>query len=225
MNYSKIPLIDVLDERGITPPATYTLAAHSNTVITKTYNDGEQSSETLQVLTKCYLQGDTSGSFTSFRYRTDIYGVLNITFYANPDDDDATATEQSIVFFPSNLYEKSKALPLKYMIPIHNQFIQTLTLTLYNDTATPLVFEKCTVKRQVSEAEQYAEYTGITRTTLTSLTVYTDGCKLFYSDQQDPTVLQFQGDANNNLTGIIVNPGTTSQKIIQFTRGSGPLPS
>jgi hypothetical protein len=218
MRFAKRPIINLLgDDQSIT------IQANEYATQTVTYLDGEAQSEALEIRTKCFMQGETEQSHSSFRYKTNIRVVVEILFYANSDND-VDEQKQVIVLFPNNQYEKKKILPFAYDVPINNYYIHSISCTLYNLSTTPLVVNKMTIRRQVSEAEDYAENTGINNNTLDEVQAYDNGCKLYYTNQTDPTTLVFVDDGSGNLIGVDVNPGTATYKRISFNKNSGDIP-
>lgn len=218
MEYAKEPIIDLLGNQQ-----QITIASNNSVSQTVTYGDGELSSEALYIRIKCLIDGDTSNSYHSFRYRSDVYMIVEILYYED-DDNDIDEQKQVLVVFPSNQYEKKKVLPLSYEIPINKYYIHTIKATLYNKTSSSLIVNKAFIRRQISEAEQYAEYTGINNNTLDEVQAYDNGCKLYYTNQTDPTTLVFVDDGQGNLVGIDVNPGQPTYKRILFNKNSGDVP-
>lgn len=214
MEYYKTPIIDL-----VTGGSPATVAAGGSLTQTVTFSDGELSSEKILVKVKCALSSDTAQNHVSFRYRNDIYMELNILFHADQDND-LPETRQVVVFFPNNQYEKKRDKPLEYEIAINRYFIKSIVCTLYNKSQSSIVVSKATVRRQTTEAEDYAEHTGINNNTLNSVSTYNDGCKLYYDNQTNPTVLKFVDDGSGGLAAIDVNPGQPNYKRISFTKNN-----
>ena len=214
MAYSTNALVDLVKSNGSTD-----IHLASGDVISASCDleDGQVSSPTLAVTVHSYISGDTKDDYHSFRYLTDVYGEIEIMYYG---DDDTADCKQTIIVYPNNLYEKSSSLPTTYKIPVLSQYISAVTFTLINNTNETLTITKALIKREVSSAEEYSDATGISNTHLSKVEAYDNGCQIYYSDQEDPTTLVFEGDSNGRLTGVIVNPNSANQRRIEFNRNT-----
>ena len=112
---------------------------------------------------------------------------------------------------------------MTYKIPILSKYIKSVTFTLFNNTKETLTVTKALIRREVSAAEDYAEYTGISNTSLSKVEAFNNGCKIYYDDQENPTTLVFEGDSNGNLVSILVNPNGSNQRRILFNRNNSNL--
>ena len=214
MAYSKKALVDLVKSNG---NADIHLASGDVISASCDLEDGQVSSPTLAVTVHSYISGDTKEDYHSFRYLTDVYGEIEIMYYG---DDDTEDCKQTIIVYPNNLYEKSSSLPTTYKIPVLSQYISAVTFTLFNNTNETLTITKALIKREVSSAEEYSDATGISNTHLSRVEAYDNGCQIYYSDQEDPTTLVFEGDSNGRLTGVIVNPNSANQRRIEFNRNT-----
>ena len=218
MAYSKTPVINLLKE--LSDGSNIILESNGSKTFTKTFKDGELLSNTLAVSVYSYIEGDSDKNFTSFRYRTDVYAELEIIYFK---DDSTPAHKQVLYVYPSNYYERGKALPVTFRIPIDGQYIESIKFSVYNKTKSSLVITRCLIKKEVSAAEDYAEYTGISNTSLSKVEAFNNGCKIYYDDQENPTTLVFEGDSNGNLVSVLVNPNGSNQRRILFNRNNSNL--
>lgn len=214
MAYSKKALVDLIKSNG---NADIHLASGDVISASCDFEDGQVSTPTLAVTVHSYISGDTKEDYHSFRYLTDVYGEIEIMYYGDADTADC---KQTIIVYPNNLYEKSSSLPTTYKIPVLSQYISAVTFTLFNNTDETLTITKALIKREVSSAEEYSDATGISNTHLSKVEAYDNGCQIYYSDQEDPTTLVFEGDSNGRLTGVIVNPNSANQRRIEFNRNT-----
>lgn len=214
MAYSKKALVDLIKSNG---SADIHLASGDVISASCDFEDGQVSTPTLAVTVHSYISGDTKEDYHSFRYLTDVYGEIEIMYYGDADTADC---KQTIIVYPNNLYEKSSSLPTTYKIPVLSQYISAVTFTLFNNTDETLTITKALIKREVSSAEEYSDATGISNTHLSKVEAYDNGCQIYYSDQEDPTTLVFEGDSNGRLTGVIVNPNSANQRRIEFNRNT-----
>ena len=218
MAYSKKALVDLVKSNG---NADIHLASKDVVTASCNFEDAQISTPTIAVTIHSYISGDTKDNYHSFRYLTDIYGEIEIMYYG--DEDDTSDCKQTIIVYPNNYYERSSALPMTYKIPILSQYIKSVTFTLFNNTADTLTVAKALIRREVSAAEDYAEYTGISNTSLSRVEAFNNGCKIYYDDQENPTTLVFEGDSNGNLVSILVNPNGSNQRRILFNRNNSNL--
>ena len=218
MAYSKKALVDIIKSNG---GSNIYLASGDVISASCDFEDEQVSTSTIAVTIYSYISGDTKDNYHSFRYLTDIYGEIEIMYYG--DDNDAKECKQTIIVYPNNYYERSSALPMTYKIPILSQYIKSVTFTLFNNTADTLTVTKALIRREVSAAEDYAEYTGISNTSLSRVEAFNNGCKIYYDDQENPTTLVFEGDSNGNLVSILVNPNGSNQRRILFNRNNSNL--
>ena len=161
MAYSKKALVDLIKSNG---NADIHLASKGTVTASCNFKDKKVNTPTIAVTIHSHISGDTKEEYHSFRYLTDIYGEIEIMYYG--DDNDAKECKQTIIVYPNNYYERSSALPMTYKIPILSQYIKSVTFTLFNNTADTLTVTKALIRREVSAAEDYAEYTGISNTSL-----------------------------------------------------------
>ena len=215
MAYSKKALVDLVKSNG---NADIHLASKDVITASCNFEDEQVSTSTIAVTIHSYISGDTKENYHSFRYLTDIYGEIEIMYYG--DEDDTSDCKQTIIVYPNNYYERSSALPMTYKIPILSQYINSVTFTLFNNTDETLTVTKALIRREVSSAEEYSDATGISNTQLSKVEAYDNGCQIYYSDQDDPTTIVFEGDSNGRLTGVIVNPNSASQRRIEFNRNT-----
>ena len=215
MAYSKKALVDIIKSNG---GSNIYLASGDVISASCDFEDEQVSTSTIAVTIYSYISGDTKDNYHSFRYLTDIYGEIEIMYYGN--EDDTQDCKQTIIVYPNNLYEKSSSLPTTYKIPILSQYISSVVFTLFNNTGETLTVTKAIIRREVSSAEEYSDATGISNTHLSKVEAYDNGCQIFYSDQDDPTTLVFEGDSNGRLTGVIVNPNSSNQRRIEFNRNT-----
>ena len=215
MAYSKKALVDLVKSNG---NADIHLASKDVVTASCNFEDEQVSTPTIAVTIHSYISGDTKDNYHSFRYLTDIYGEIEIMYYG--DEDDTSDCKQTIIVYPNNYYERSSALPMTYKIPILSQYINSVTFTLFNNTDETLTVTKAIIRREVSSAEEYSDATGISNTQLSKVEAYDNGCQIYYSDQDDPTTIVFEGDSNGRLTGVIVNPNSASQRRIEFNRNT-----
>ena len=218
MAYSKKALVDLIKSNG---NKDIHLASKGTVTATCNFKDKKVNTSTIAVTIHSHISGDTKENYHSFRYLTDIYGEIEIMYYG--DDNDAQERKQTIIVYPNNYYERSSALPMTYKIPILSQYIKSVTFTLFNNTADTLTVTKALIRREVSAAEDYAEYTGISNTSLSRVEAFNNGCKIYYDDQENPTTLVFEGDSNGNLVSILVNPNESNQRRILFNRNNSNL--
>ena len=218
MAYSKKALVDLIKSNG---NADIHLASKGTVTASCNFKDKKVNTPTIAVTIHSHISGDTKEEYHSFRYLTDIYGEIEIMYYG--DDNDAKECKQTIIVYPNNYYERSSALPMTYKIPILSQYIKSVTFTLFNNTADTLTVTKALIRREVSAAEDYAEYTGISNTSLSRVEAFNNGCKIYYDDQENPTTLVFEGDSNGNLVSILVNPNGSNQRRILFNRNNSDL--
>lgn len=218
MAYSKKALVDLIKSNG---NADIHLASKGTVTATCNFQDEQVNTSTIAVTIHSHISGDTKEEYHSFRYLTDIYGEIEIMYYG--DDNDTPECKQTIIVYPNNYYERSSALPMTYKIPILSQYIKSVTFTLFNNTADTLTVTKALIRREVSAAEDYAEYTGISNTSLSKVEAFNNGCKIYYDDQENPTTLVFEGDSNGNLVSILVNPNGSNQRRILFNRNNSNL--
>lgn len=218
MAYSKKALVDLIKSNG---NKDINLASKGTVTATCNFKDKQVNTATIAVTIHSHISGDTKESYHSFRYLTDIYGEIEIMYYG--DDNDAKECKQTIIVYPNNYYERSSALPMTYKIPILSQYIKSVTFTLFNNTANTLTVTKALIRREVSAAEDYAEYTGISNTSLSRVEAFNNGCKIYYDDQENPTTLVFEGDSDGNLVSILVNPNGSNQRRILFNRNNSNL--
>ena len=218
MAYSKKALVDLIKSNG---NKDIHLASKGTVTATCNFKDKKVNTSTIAVTIHSYISGDTKDEYHSFRYLTDVYGEIEIMYYG--DDNDAQECKQTIIVYPNNYYERSSALPMTYKIPILSQYIKSVTFTLFNNTANTLTVTKALIRREVSAAEDYAEYTGISNTSLSRVEAFNNGCKIYYDDQENPTTLVFEGDSNGNLVSILVNPNGSNQRRILFNRNNSNL--
>ena len=218
MAYSKKALVDLIKSSG---NQDIHLASKGTVTATCNFKDKKVNTSTIAVTIHSYISGDTKDEYHSFRYLTDVYGEIEIMYYG--DDNDAQECKQTIIVYPNNYYERSSALPMTYKIPILSQYIKSVTFTLFNNTANTLTVTKALIRREVSAAEDYAEYTGISNTSLSRVEAFNNGCKIYYDDQENPTTLVFEGDSNGNLVSILVNPNGSNQRRILFNRNNSNL--
>ena len=215
MAYSKKALVDIIKSNG---GSNIYLASGDVISASCDFEDEQVSTSTIAVTIYSYISGDTKENYHSFRYLTDIYGEIEIMYYG--DEDDTSDCKQTIIVYPNNYYERSSALPMTYKIPILSQYINSVTFTLFNNTDETLTVTKAIIRREVSSAEEYSDATGISNTQLSKVEAYDNGCQIYYSDQDDPTTIVFEGDSNGRLTGVIVNPNSASQRRIEFNRNT-----
>lgn len=215
MAYSKKALVDLVKNNG---NADIHLASKDVVTASCNFEDEQVSTPTIAVTIHSYISGDTKENYHSFRYLTDIYGEIEIMYYG--DEDDTSDCKQTIIVYPNNYYERSSALPMTYKIHILSQYINSVTFTLFNNTDETLTVTKALIRREVSSAEEYSDATGISNTQLSKVEAYDNGCQIYYSDQDDPTTIVFEGDSNGRLTGVIVNPNSASQRRIEFNRNT-----
>lgn len=215
MAYSKKALVDLIKSNG---NADIHLASKGTVTATCNFQDEQTNTATIAVTIHSYISGDTKEKYHSFRYLTDVYGEIEIMYYG--DDNDAKECKQTIIVYPNNYYERSSALPMTYKIPILSQYISAVTFTLFNNTKETLTVTKALIRREVSSAEEYSDATGISNTQLSKVEAYDNGCQIYYTDQDTPTTLVFEGDSNGRLTGVIVNPNSANQRRIEFNRNS-----
>lgn len=215
MAYSKKALVDLVKNNG---NADIHLASKDVVTASCNFEDEQVSTPTIAVTIHSYISGDTKDNYHSFRYLTDIYGEIEIMYYG--DEDDTSDCKQTIIVYPNNYYERSSALPMTYKIPILSQYINSVTFTLFNNTGETLTVTKALIRREVSSAEEYSDATGISNTQLSKVEAYDNGCQIYYSDQDDPTTIVFEGDSSGRLTGVIVNPNSASQRRIEFNRNT-----
>ena len=218
MAYSKKALVDLIKSNG---NKDIHLASKGTVTATCNFQDEQVNTSTIAVTIHSHISGDTKEEYHSFRYLTDVYGEIEIMYYG--DDNDAQECKQTIIVYPNNYYERSSALPMTYKIPILSQYIKSVTFTLFNNTANTLTVTKALIRREVSAAEDYAEYTGISNTSLSRVEAFNNGCKIYYDDQENPTTLVFEGDSNGNLVSILVNPNGSNQRRILFNRNNSNL--
>ena len=218
MAYSKKALVDLIKSNG---NADIHLASKGTVTATCNFQDEQVNTSTIAVTIHSNLSSDKKEEYHSFRYLTDVYGEIEIMYYGN--DNDAKECKQTIIVYPNNYYERSSALPMTYKIPILSQYIKSVTFTLFNNTADTLTVTKALIRREVSAAEDYAEYTGISNTSLSRVEAFNNGCKIYYDDQENPTTLVFEGDSNGNLVSILVNPNGSNQRRILFNRNNSNL--
>ena len=218
MAYSKKALVDLIKSNG---NKDIHLASKGTVTATCNFQDEQVNTSTIAVTIHSHISGDTKEEYHSFRYLTDVYGEIEIMYYG--DDNDAQECKQTIIVYPNNYYERSSALPMTYKIPILSQCIKSVTFTLFNNTADTLTVTKALIRREVSAAEDYAEYTGISNTSLSRVEAFNNGCKIYYDDQENPTTLVFEGDSNGNLVSILVNPNGSNQRRILFNRNNSNL--
>ena len=218
MAYSKKALVDLIKSNG---NADIHLASKGTVTATCNFQDEQVNTSTIAVTIHSNLSSDKKEEYHSFRYLTDVYGEIEIMYYG--DDNDAQECKQTIIVYPNNYYERSSALPMTYKIPILSQYIKSVTFTLFNNTADTLTVTKALIRREVSAAEDYAEYTGISNTSLSRVEAFNNGCKIYYDDQENPTTLVFEGDSNGNLVSILVNPNESNQRRILFNRNNSNL--
>ena len=218
MAYSKKALVDLVKSNG---NADIHLASKDVVTASCNFEDEQVSTQTIAVTIHSYISGDAKDNYHSFRYLTDIYGEIEIMYYG--DEDDTSDCKQTIIVYPNNYYERSSALPMTYKIPILSQYINSVTFTLFNNTDETLTVTKALIRREVSSAEDYAEYTGISNTSLSRVEAFNNGCKIYYDDQENPTTLVFEGDSNGNLVSILVNPNESNQRRILFNRNNSNL--
>ena len=218
MAYSKKALVDLIKSNG---NKDIHLASKGTVTATCNFQDEQVNTSTIAVTIHSHISGDTKEEYHSFRYLTDVYGEIEIMYYG--DDNDAQECKQTIIVYPNNYYERSSALPMTYKIPILSQYIKSVTFTLFNNTADTLTVTKALIRREVSAAEDYAEYTGISNTSLSRVEAFNNGCKIYYDDQENPTTLVFEGDSNGNLVSILVNPNGSNQRRILFNRNNSNL--
>ena len=215
MAYSKKALVDIIKSNG---GSNIYLASGDVISASCDFEDEQVSTSTIAVTIYSYISGDTKDNYHSFRYLTDIYGEIEIMYYG--DEDDTSDCKQTIIVYPNNYYERSSALPMTYKIPILSQYISAVTFTLFNNTKETLTVTKALIRREVSSAEEYSDATGISNTQLSKVEAYDNGCQIYYTDQDTPTTLVFEGDSNGRLTGVIVNPNSANQRRIEFNRNS-----
>ena len=218
MAYSKKALVDLIKSNG---NADIHLASKGTVTATCNFQDEQVNTSTIAVTIHSHISGDTKEEYHSFRYLTDVYGEIEIMYYG--DGDDNKECKQTIIVYPNNYYERSSALPMTYKIPILSQYISAVTFTLFNNTKETLTVSKALIRREVSSAEDYAEYTGISNTSLSRVEAFNNGCKIYYDDQENPTTLVFEGDSNGNLVSILVNPNGSNQRRILFNRNNSNL--
>ena len=218
MAYSKKALVDLIKSNG---NKDIHLASKGTVTATCNFKDGKVNTSTIAVTIHSHISGDTKENYHSFRYLTDIYGEIEIMYYG--DEGGTSDCKQTIIVYPNNYYERSSALPMTYKIPILSQYIKSVTFTLFNNTADTLTVTKALIRREVSAAEDYAEYTGISNTSLSRVEAFNNGCKIYYDDQENPTTLVFEGDSNGNLVSILVNPNGSNQRRILFNRNNSNL--
>ena len=218
MAYSKKALVDLIKSNG---NKDIHLASKGTVTATCNFKDKQVNTATIAVTIHSHISGDTKENYHSFRYLTDIYGEIEIMYYG--DGNDAQECKQTIIVYPNNYYERSSALPMTYKIPILSQYIKSVTFTLFNNTADTLTVTKALIRREVSAAEDYAEYTGISNTSLSKVEAFNNGCKIYYDDQENPTTLVFEGDSNGNLVSVLVNPNGSNQRRILFNRNNSNL--
>lgn len=218
MAYSKKALVDLVKSNG---NADIHMASKDVVSASCNFKDKQVSTSTLAVTIHSHISGDTKDNYHSFRYLTDVYGEIEIMYYG--DDNDAKECKQTIIVYPNNYYERSSALPMTYKISILSQYIKSVTFTLFNNTDDTLTVTKALIRREVSAAEDYAEYTGISNTSLSRVEAFNNGCKIYYDDQESPTTLVFEGDSNGNLVSILVNPNGSNQRRILFNRNNSNL--
>ena len=218
MAYSKKALVDLIKSNG---NKDIHLASKGTVTASCNFKDKKISTPTIAVTIHSHISGDTKEEYHSFRYLTDIYGEIEIMYYG--DSNDAKECKQTIIVYPNNYYERSSALPMTYKIPILSQYIKSVTFTLFNNTADTLTVTKALIRREVSAAEDYAEYTGISNTSLSRVEAFNNGCKIYYDDQENPTTLVFEGDSDGNLVSILVNPNGSNQRRILFNRNNSNL--
>ena len=218
MAYSKKALVDLIKSNG---NADIHLASKGTVTASCNFEDKKVNTSTIAVTIHSHISGDTKESYHSFRYLTDVYGEIEIMYYG--DDNDAKDCKQTIIVYPNNYYERSSALPMTYKIPILSQYIKSVTFTLFNNTKETLTVTKALIRREVSSAEDYAEYTGISNTSLSRVEAFNNGCKIYYDDQENPTTLVFEGDSSGNLVSILVNPNGSNQRRILFNRNNSNL--
>lgn len=218
MAYSKKALVDLVKSNG---NADIHMASKDVVSASCNFKDKQVSTSTLAVTIHSHISGDTKDNYHSFRYLTDVYGEIEIMYYG--DDNDAKECKQTIIVYPNNYYERSSALPMTYKISILSQYIKSVTFTLFNNTDDTLTVTKALIRREVSAAEDYAEYTGISNTSLSRVEAFNNGCKIYYDDQESPTTLVFEGDSNGNLVSILVNPNESNQRRILFNRNNSNL--
>ena len=218
MAYSKKALVDLIKSNG---NADIHLASKGTVTATCNFQDEQVNTQTIAVTIHSHISGDTKEEYHSFRYLTDVYGEIEIMYYG--DEGGTSDCKQTIIVYPNNYYERSSALPMTYKIPILSQYIKSVTFTLFNNTADTLTVTKALIKREVSAAEDYAEYTGISNTSLSKVEAFNNGCKIYYDDQENPTTLVFEGDSNGNLVSILVNPNGSNQRRILFNRNNSNL--
>ena len=218
MAYSKKALVDLIKSNG---NADIHLASKGTVTATCNFKDEKVNTATIAVTIHSHISGDTKEEYHSFRYLTDIYGEIEIMYYG--DEGGTSDCKQTIIVYPNNYYERSSALPMTYKIHILSQYIKSVTFTLFNNTADTLTVTKALIRREVSAAEDYAEYTGISNTSLSRVEAFNNGCKIYYDDQENPTTLVFEGDSNGNLVSILVNPNESNQRRILFNRNNSNL--
>ena len=218
MAYSKKALVDLIKSNG---NKDIHLASKGTVTATCNFQDEQVNTSTIAVTIHSHISGDTKEEYHSFRYLTDIYGEIEIMYYG--DEGGTSDCKQTIIVYPNNYYERSSALPMTYKIPILSQYIKSVTFTLFNNTADTLTVAKALIRREVSAAEDYAEYTGISNTSLSRVEAFNNGCKIYYDDQENPTTLVFEGDSNGNLVSILVNPNESNQRRILFNRNNSNL--
>ena len=218
MAYSKKALVDLIKSNG---NADIHLASKGTVTATCNFQDEQVNTSTIAVTIHSHISGDTKEEYHSFRYMTDVYGEIEIMYYG--DDNDAQECKQTIIVYPNNYFERSSALPMTYKIPILSKYISAVTFTLFNNTKETLTVTKAIIRREVSAAEDYAEYTGISNTSLSKVEAFNNGCKIYYDDQENPTTLVFEGDSNGNLVSILVNPNGSNQRRILFNRNNSNL--
>ena len=218
MAYSKKALVDLIKSNG---NKDIHLASKGTVTATCNFKDKQVNTSTIAVTIHSHISGDTKDEYHSFRYLTDIYGEIEIMYYG--DEGGTSDCKQTIIVYPNNYYERSSALQMTYKIPILSQYIKSVTFTLFNNTADTLTVTKALIRREVSAAEDYAEYTGISNTSLSKVEAFNNGCKIYYDDQENPTTLVFEGDSNGNLVSILVNPNESNQRRILFNRNNSNL--
>ena len=218
MAYSKKALVDLIKSNG---NKDIHLASKGTVTATCNFQDEQVNTSTIAVTIHSHISGDTKENYHSFRYLTDIYGEIEIMYYG--DEGGTSDCKQTIIVYPNNYYERSSELPMTYKIPILSQYIKSVTFTLFNNTADTLTVTKALIRREVSAAEDYAEYTGISNTSLSRVEAFNNGCKIYYDDQENPTTLVFEGDSNGNLVSILVNPNGSNQRRILFNRNNSNL--
>ncbi len=218
MAYSKKAVIDLVSSCG--SDGVLAIAHGSSKECSKEFKELELSTATLATTIYCYSDGDTADNHTSYRYMTSISATIEITYYG---DENTKEHKQLITIYPNNYYERSKALPVTLKIPIDSQYIKSMKVSISNNSGKDITIKKFVIKREVTSAEDYAEYTGISNTSLSRVEAFNNGCKIYYDNQESPTTLVFEGDSNGNLVSVLVNPNESNQRRILFNRNSSNL--